>query len=160
VVQSNIKVSIAGAEGDEVPEIEFEDGSKSPLGSIADPVNGLRPLTVKDRKKSIIGNIEGNRFRNFRTFVESKILSKSDRSLEMEGAICPGATGSSLPTTNSNLASGCATTLANGKVGEGGGGGGLSIGSESSKKENLQRRRSHLSMYEIELTVRPFQKLF
>ena len=149
-------MSISGAEDDEVPETELEDGSKSPMGSIVDPVNGLagRPLTVKDRKKSMIGNIEGNRFKNFKTFVESKILSKSDRSLEMDGAIS---------TTNSNLASGCVQTLANGKLVDavgGGGGGGLCIESESGKKENLQRRRSHLSMYEIELTVRQFVDLF
>ena len=95
-----------GAEEDEVPEIELEDGSKSPLGSIADPVNGLSgrlPLTVKDRKKSMIGNTEGNRFKNFKSFVESKILSKSDRSLELEGgAIFPSASGSNLTATNAS----------------------------------------------------------
>lgn len=37
---------------------------------------------VHERKKSII--LEVNRFKTFKTFVESKILSKSDRSLEID----------------------------------------------------------------------------
>ena len=141
-------------------EDEEDQGTKTPIGSvaeqsIADPLTLCRIVAKPDRKKSMIGQIEGNRFRNFKTFVESKILSKSDRSLEME-PIVPSPSGGSLAATTMSLSAG-GQSLGNGKLnGAGPTVGGLDI----VKKDNLQRRRSHLSMYEIEMTVRRIQSLF
>ena len=100
----------------------------------------------------MIGNMDGNRFKNFKTFVESKILSKSDRSLEMD-AIGPSASGASL---NASLPSGGGVqALGNGKL-NGASGSTTSTSNQMRKEMFFQRRRSHLSMYEIELTVRIF----
>ena len=41
-------------------------------------------LCMKRRKKSIISGLEVTKLKNFKSFVESKILSKSDRNLEQE----------------------------------------------------------------------------
>ena len=127
---------------------EEEDRAKSPIGSVADSTDQvalIRSVPKPDRKKSVIGNMEGNRFKNFKTFVESKILSKSDRSLELE-PIPPSNSGGSL---SAGLASG-GQGVGNGKLNGSAAVGGLEV----VKKDNLQRRRSHLSMYEIEMTVR------
>ena len=50
----------------------------------------------KRRKKSIIGTgLEVTKFKHFKSFVESKILSKSDRSLAGDGDDCHGGLSSS-----------------------------------------------------------------
>ena len=145
VPMPKIEVTLSSV-GDE----EFEEeGTKSPIGSAVDPSDPVlknRSVTKQDRKKSMITNIEGNRFKNFKTFVESKILSKSDRSLEMD-TICPSNSGASLTTS---LASGSGPGQTFGNVKLNGASGDIGL----TKKESFQRRRSHLSMYEIELTVR------
>ena len=47
------------------------------------------------RKKSIMGNLEVSKLKNFKSFVESKILSKSDRSLAEENESGGGGGGGS-----------------------------------------------------------------
>jgi hypothetical protein len=145
VPMPKIEVTLSTVEGE-----EEEEELKSPIESVLDPSDQIlhnRSVTKQDRKKSMIANIDGNRFKNFKTFVESKILSKSDRSLEMD-SIYPSNSGASLHSTN-----GPCPPLGNGKLN------GASGGIELTKKESFQRRRSHLSMYEIELTVRIFADL-
>ena len=99
----------------------------------------------KRRKKSIIGSglQEVSKLRNFKTFVESKILSKSDRCLDDSSAIAVvrGHAGEELPLISSASTS---------EVKAGGGGGGLSA------KDKFKRRSSRTSFSDFDpSSVRP-----
>ena len=83
-------------------------------------------LGAKRRKKSLIGaGLEVTKFKHFKSFVESKILSKSDRSLEND---------------DDNSGSG----------GTSGGGGGLTLAAVLAARDTFKRRCSRTSVSDFD----------
>ena len=90
-----------GADGDEDKTANGGGSSEDVLNTVAasetaaEAHKRTKSLSMRHRKKSIMGNLEVSKLKNFKSFVESKILSKSDRSLAEENESGGGGGGGS-----------------------------------------------------------------
>uniref|UniRef100_A0A0K2T575 Uncharacterized protein n=1 Tax=Lepeophtheirus salmonis TaxID=72036 RepID=A0A0K2T575_LEPSM len=73
----------------EIESSELENGNMSTIQSNHNRTTSLSEKTIKGsriRKKSLISGLEVGKLKCFKSFVESKILSKSDRALDAESS--------------------------------------------------------------------------
>ena len=127
-----IEVTMHGNNGTSNKELKEKEEDDEELEKGLNDDNSLMrrvratSLGAKRRKKSLIGaGLEVTKFKHFKSFVESKILSKSDRSLEND---------------DDNSGSG----------GTSGGGGGLTLAAVLAARDTFKRRCSRTSVSDFD----------